>query len=150
RYVLLINWRLRREISEADIDLAELAADQAAAGFARLEADERRAAGSIQDRAVVRAAAALNASLDLEEVLLPLVRQAALAPDAEMCGVYLGDGEHGAIATAGHGVPENWHGLHVAPGSGAAGRALKSGEPCIINDYQQLIGRPDHPLANEA
>ena len=36
---------------------AELIADQAAAGFARLEADERRAAGSVQDRAVVRAAA---------------------------------------------------------------------------------------------
>src|SRR5262249_33654842 len=37
RYVLLINWRTRRDISQADVDLAELAADQAAAGFARLE-----------------------------------------------------------------------------------------------------------------
>jgi GAF domain-containing protein len=105
RLVLLVMWSARREITADDIGLAELAADQAAAGFARLEADERRAAGSAQDRAVVRAARALNASLDLQEILLTLVHEAALAVDAEMSGVYLGDGEHGAVATAGYNVP---------------------------------------------
>jgi len=66
RDVVIASWTERRDISAEDIETAQLIADQAAAGFARLEADERRAAGSVQDRAVVRAAAALNASLDLQ------------------------------------------------------------------------------------
>ena len=142
RDVVIAAWTARREISAEDIDTAQLIADQAAAGFARLEADERRAAGSIQDRAVVRAAAALNASLDLQEILLTLVHEAALALDAEMSGVYLGDGENGAVATAGYSVPEGWHGLHVAPGQGAAGQALVTGEPFVSSDYQNDVDSP--------
>ena len=142
RDVVIVGWTERRDISAEDIDTAQLIADQAAAGFARLEADERRAAGSVQDRAVVRAAAALNASLDLQEVLLTLVHEAALALDADMSGVYLGDGENGAVATAGYSVPEGWHGLHVAPGKGAAGQALVTGEPFVSSDYQNDVDAP--------
>ncbi|HEX6022152.1 MAG TPA: HD domain-containing phosphohydrolase [Solirubrobacter sp.] len=142
RHVAVAVWTQPREISPDDIDTAQLIADQAAAGFARLEADERRAAGSVQDRAVVRAAAALNASLDLQEILLTLVHEAALAVDAEMSGVYLGDGENGAVATAGYSVPEGWHGLHIAPGQGAAGKVLVSGEPYVSSDYQSDVDSP--------
>jgi diguanylate cyclase (GGDEF)-like protein len=142
RTVVITGWTERREISVEDIATAQLIADQAAAGFARLEADERRAAGSVQDRAVVRAAAALNASLDLQEILLTLVHEAALALDAEMSGVYLGDGETGAVATAGDGVPAGWHGLHIAPGQGAAGQALVTGEPFVSSDYQRDVESP--------
>ncbi len=142
RDVVIASWTERRDISAEDIETAQLIADQAAAGFARLEADERRAAGSVQDRAVVRAAAALNASLDLQEVLLTLVHEAALALDADMSGVYLGDGETGAVATAGYSVPEGWHGLHVAPGKGAAGQALITGEPFVSSDYQNDVDAP--------
>jgi diguanylate cyclase (GGDEF)-like protein len=142
RLVLIVAWNARREISADDIAIAELAADQAAAGFARFEADERRAAGSIQDRAVVRAANALNASLDLQEILLTLVHEAALALDGDMSGVYLGDGAHGAIATAGYGVPEGWHGLRIAPGEGAAGQALLTGKPYVSSDYEGDVKNP--------
>ena len=45
-----------------------------------------------------------------------------------MAGVYLGNGRDGGVATAGHNVPDEWHGLHVAPGEGAAGTVLLSGE----------------------
>ncbi|HET6547132.1 MAG TPA: diguanylate cyclase, partial [Solirubrobacter sp.] len=146
RHVLIVMWTERREITAEDVDTAQLAADQAAAGFARLEADERRTAGSTQDRAVVRAARALNASLDLQEILLTLVHEAALALDAEMSGVYLGDGENGAIATAGFSVPEGWHGLHIAPGQGAAGMVLQTGKPFVSNDYQNDVNLPTHPV----
>jgi diguanylate cyclase (GGDEF)-like protein len=142
RDVALLLWTQPRAISAADIDTAQLVADQAAAGFARLEADERRAAGSVQDRAVVRAAAALNASLDLQEILLTLVHEAALAVDAELSGVYLGDGENGAVATAGYSVPAGWHGLHIAPGQGAAGKVLVSGKPFVSSDYQNDVDSP--------
>ena len=136
RRVMVLGWTAPRPFEPETIATAELAADQAAAGFARLEADERRAAGSIQDRAVVRAASALGASLDLQEVLLTLVHEAALALDAEMSGVYLGDATAGAVATAGYSVPEGWHGLHVAPGDGVAGMVLQTGAPFVANDYQ--------------
>ena len=136
RRVALVAWDAAREIAPDDVDRGELLADQAAAGFARLEADARRAAGSLHDRAVVRAAAALNASLDLQTVLHTLAREAALAMSADLSGVYLGDAQRGAVATAGHGVPDSWQGLHVAPGEGACGRALASGRPFVTSDYQ--------------
>jgi diguanylate cyclase (GGDEF)-like protein len=143
RSVIIIAWQARREITPADIAIAELAAHQAAAGLARLEAEERRARGSVQDRAVVRAGRALNATLDLQEILLTVVHEAALAVDAEMSGVYLGNGEEGAVATVGYSVPEDWHGHHVAPGEGAAGKVLETGKPFISNDYQR-----DSPIAD--
>ncbi len=149
RHVVLIGWSTRRELTAETIETAQLLADQAAAGYARLEADARRAAGSIQDRAVVRAARALNASLDLQEILLTLVHEAALALGAETSGVYLADDEHGAIATAGYGVPEDWHGLHITPGAGVAGHVLQTGEPFICNDYQGLADKPHHAIMGE-
>jgi len=125
-----------------DLATAELAAAQAAAGFARLEAEERRRTGSVQDRAVVRAASALNASLDLQEVLQTLVHEAALALGADMSGVYLGNAEDGATATAGFNVPEGWHGERVAPGDAAAGVVLQTGKPFITNDYASEVRNP--------
>src|SRR4051794_22277860 len=145
RIVVVLGWTQQREFTAAAVADAQLAADTAAAGFARLEAEERRAAGSVQDRAVVRAALALNESLDLQEILLTLAHEAALALRGDLSGVYLGDGEEGAVATAGYGVPEDWHGFHVDPGVGAAGTVLATGEPFISNDFQTVERRPDHP-----
>ncbi|MBE2320286.1 diguanylate cyclase [Solirubrobacter sp. CPCC 204708] len=150
RTVLFVAWSASREISQADIADARLLADQAAAGFARLEAEERRAAGSVQDRAVVRAARALGRSLDLQEILETLVEEAALALDADMSGFYLADLEHGgAVATAGFNVPSTWVGLRVEPGEGAAGRVLETGQAFISHDYQLLAGQLDHPIGDE-
>ncbi len=41
-------------------------------------------------------------------------------------------------------MPEGWHGVHVTPGTGAAGHVLETGEPLISNDYQTL-GNPITP-----
>jgi len=150
RDVLLIAWDERREISADDIREAQLVADQAAAGYARIEAEERRAAGSLQDRAVVRAARALGQSLDLQEILQTLVDEAALALDGDESGVYLADLESGdAVATAGYRVPDRWVGVRIAPGEGAAGRVFETGKPFITQDYQQLGGVQDHPARAE-
>ena len=101
RGVLVIGWHEATDITPEYVADAQLAADQAASGFARLETEERRAGGAAQDRAVVRAGRALNATLDLQEILLTLVHEAALALEADFTGVYLGNTEDGAIATAG-------------------------------------------------
>src|SRR3954451_20582774 len=69
RHVLVVGWNQRHEITAEEIELSQAAADLAAAGLAGLEADEGRAAGSIQDRAVARAARALTASLNPQEIL---------------------------------------------------------------------------------
>ena len=93
-----------------------------------------------QDQALVRAARALNASLDLHEVLRTLSREAALALDGEMSGVYLGNAEQGGVATAGHNVPDEWFGLTLAAGEGAGGQALASGRAFTTNDYRADTG----------
>jgi GAF domain-containing protein len=111
RNVVFLAWNTRRAITSEEIDTAQLVADQAAAGYARLEAEERRSAGSAQDRAVVRAARTLGRSLDLQEILETLVEEVAIAMDADTAGVYLVDREQGgAIATAGYKMPPTWVG----------------------------------------
>ncbi len=139
RRVAIATWTAPRELDPADVRLAELLAEQAAAGFARLEAGERHAAGAAQDRAVVRAGQALNSSLDLREVLRTLAREAAHALGADLSAVYLGDAAHGAVATAGHGVPESWHAMRVAPGEGVVGKVLASGAPFATQDYERDV-----------
>jgi diguanylate cyclase (GGDEF)-like protein len=143
RWVAILQARVPREFTEAEIAEARALADVAAAGLARVDAERRRAT---HDSAFVRAARALNMSLDLEEVLRTLAHEAALAVGADMAGVYLGDGREGGVATAGHGVPAEWHGLTLRPGEGAAGQALRTGSTYVTNDYQRDVARPGHPM----
>jgi diguanylate cyclase (GGDEF)-like protein len=145
RSVVLLLWHAPHELDAEGVVLVESLVDQAAAGFARLEAERREAAGAAQDRSLVRAARALNASLDLQEVLRTLSREACLAVGADLGGVYLGDAERGVVATAGHNVPDEWHGIELAPGQGAAGRALHLNRPWSTNDYQAQVSPPAHP-----
>jgi diguanylate cyclase (GGDEF)-like protein len=146
RCVVLLLWNSPQELDAEAIALVETLVDQAAAGRARLEAEQREAAGASQDRALVRAARALNASLDLQEVLRTLSREACLAVGADLGGVYLGDAERGVVATAGHNVADEWHGIELAAGEGAAGRALSQGRPWSTNDYQAEVSPPAHPM----
>jgi diguanylate cyclase (GGDEF)-like protein len=126
-----------RVFSDADVADAETLAHVAGAGLARLEAEHRRSARAAQDRALVRAARALNQSLELNEVLRTLAREAALALGADITGVYLGNGQEGGVATAGHNVAPEWHGIVLEPGEGAAGQALLTGRTYVTNDYRR-------------
>ena len=146
RYVIVLVWHVQREFDLDTMMLAETLADQAAAGFGRLDAEQRHAAGAAQDRALVRAAQALNASLDLQEVLRTLSHEAARAVGADLAGVYLGDGERGAVAAGGYNVPDEWHGIELAPGEGAAGKALLLGRPYATNDYRNDAAPPAHAM----
>jgi diguanylate cyclase (GGDEF)-like protein len=145
RVVILIS-RTPRVFSEAEISDAEALTSVAAVGFARLETEQRRAARAAQDRALVRAARALNMSLELQEVLRTLAHEAATAVGADITGVYLGNAADGGVATAGFNVPDEWHGLKISAGEGAAGRVLLSGETFATNDYQRDVTLPGHPV----
>jgi diguanylate cyclase (GGDEF)-like protein len=137
RSVALLISHTPREFTAGEIAEAEALAQVAAAGLARLHAEHRRSARAVHDRALVRAARALNMSLDLPEVLRTLAREAALAVGADISGVYLGDGKQGGVATAGHNVPHEWHGIVLAPGEGAAGTVLLTGKTFVTNDYRR-------------
>jgi GAF domain-containing protein len=146
RRVAILIAHERRALAPAEIAHAEALAALAGAGLGRLEAERRRAARAAHDRALVHAARALNATLELQDVLRTLAREAALAVGADLSGVYLGNGTDGGVATAGHGVPDEWHGLELAPGEGAAGKVLASGRPYLTNDYLRDVTVPGHPL----
>jgi diguanylate cyclase (GGDEF)-like protein len=135
-----------RAFSAADVEDAETLAHIAAAGLARLEADHRRSARASHDRALVRAARALNHSLELHDVLRTLAREAAHAVGAELSGVYLGNAREGGVATAGHNVPPEWHGIVLEPGEGAAGQALLTGRTFVTNDYRRDVTRSQPTL----
>jgi diguanylate cyclase (GGDEF)-like protein len=149
RHVVVAVFHARRELSDAQLASARALADQAAAGFARLEAEQRAQARTRQDEALVRAARALNASLALGEVLDTLAREACLAVDADMAGVYLGNAETGGVATAGHNVPSEWHGITLAAGEGAAGQALATARAFMTSDYERDTGHPAHEVLRE-
>jgi diguanylate cyclase (GGDEF)-like protein len=125
-----------RTFTAEEIAGAETLVSVAAAGLSRLEAVHRRTARAAQDRALVRAARALNQSLELHEVLRTLAREAALALGADISGVYLGNAREGGVATAGHNVAPEWHGIRLEPGEGAAGQALLTGHTFVTNDYR--------------
>ncbi len=143
RVAILLTHRAR-EFTAQEIAEAEILAHAAAAGFARVEAEHRRTASAAHDRALVRAARALNMSLEREEVLRTLAREAAHAVGADVAGVYLGNDRDGGVATAGHNVPDDWHGLVLAPGEGAVGQALATGCTFVTNDYARDVRPSGH------
>jgi diguanylate cyclase (GGDEF)-like protein len=131
------------------LELARALADVAAAGLARLAADRRLGSGSAHDHALVRAARALNASLELQEVLRTLAREAALALGTDMAGFHLADDGGSLVAAAGHGVGEVWHGMELGRGEGPAGIAVERGEAFASEDLAReavLAGQAPPPF----
>ncbi|HET9738741.1 MAG TPA: HD domain-containing phosphohydrolase [Solirubrobacteraceae bacterium] len=136
RDVIVVVSHRPRTFTADEIGVAEGLADVAAAGLARLDSARRQAARAALDHALVRAARALNASLELEEVLRTLAQEALLAVAADSTGVFLGNARDGGVATAGHNVPEGWEGRTVRPGEGAVGHVLRTGATFLANDDQ--------------
>ena len=130
---------------EAEIELAQVMANIAAAGLALLETRDRQASTSYRDAALARGAAVLNSDLSRDEKLERLCEEADTALDGDMAGVYLGDGEEGGVATAGHRTPERWHGYRMLPGEGVGGQVLATGRAAISNAYQADVQLPQNP-----
>jgi diguanylate cyclase (GGDEF)-like protein len=136
RHVAILISHEPRDFDADAIDFAQTVANQAAAALALLESERRRALQAERDAALTRAAAALNASLELVEVLETLTREADHAMGGALAGVYLADGSGGGVATAGHNVEEGWSGIVLSRGEGVAGRVLTTGQPFVTNAYQ--------------
>ena len=131
--------------AEEDVELVMLLAELAAAGLALLEGRTHHEQHADHGTALARAAAVLNASLDLPTVLKTLTREANLAVEGDSAGVYLGDGERGGVATAGDGTPPGWEGYVMKPGEGVGGQVLKTDRSVITNAYQRDVRVPGTP-----
>jgi len=135
--------RRRAHVWDADeIVIAETLANQAALGLARLESEQRRVAQTERDRALARAAHALNVSLELQAVLETLVREAALAVGGDVAGVYLLDADGTATATAGHNCAPEWFGYRLSLGEGIGGQVLQTGRPVMTSAYGEDMALP--------
>jgi diguanylate cyclase (GGDEF)-like protein len=107
-----------------DVMLAETLVNLAALGLARLDSERLRAAQDGRDKALARAAHALNVSHALQEVLDTLAREADAAVAGSVAGFHLVEEDGAGLATAGHRMPAGWFGGRLAPGAGIAGRVL--------------------------
>ncbi len=145
RWVTILIRTAQEAFTPEQVELGQLLASQAANGLALLEARERQQSHHEQDAPLTRAAAALNASLDLSTVLSTLTLEADLALGGDMAGVYLGDGDRGGRATVGHNVPNGWTGYIMKPGEGVGGQVLATGRSVITNAYQEDVQLPDNP-----
>jgi diguanylate cyclase (GGDEF)-like protein len=146
RCVVGVISEVPRVFTEEEVQMAFTLVNQCGSALAALEMRAHLHARAEQQTALARAARALNARLDLRSVLQTLCREADLALDAGLAGVYLGDAEDGGLAVAGHGLPEDsdWYGYVIAPGEGVAGQVLMTGEPVITNSYRTDTHVPSH------
>jgi diguanylate cyclase (GGDEF)-like protein len=144
RHVAVVGEQAARTWTPDEVLVAETLANQAALGLALLESEERRIAQSERDTALARAAHALNVSLELQEVLDTLAREADLAVGGKMAGVYLLDEDGRGLATAGHNCPDEWFGYRLERGEGIAGKVLETGRPFMTTAYEDELQLPAH------
>jgi GAF domain-containing protein len=145
RYVAVLITHEVRALGDEDLALAEALTNCAASALALHESERRHRAQQERDTALARAAKALNESLELDDVLETLAREADLAVGGDMAGVYVGDAQRGGVATAGHNTPPDWRGYVMRAGEGVAGQTLATGRPAISNAYQSDVLLPEQP-----
>jgi diguanylate cyclase (GGDEF)-like protein len=146
RAVAVIARRTTHVWTPDEMLIAETLANQAALGLALLESEQRRLVQAARDQALARAAHALNVSLELQEVLNTLAREAGAAVGGAYAGVYLIDDDGSGVATAGSNCPEEWYGLRLAAGEGIAGQVLVTGRAVTTNSYADDVTAPAHAV----
>jgi diguanylate cyclase (GGDEF)-like protein len=135
-----------RDYSAEEIEVAGAFAAAAAASLAQLALAEEHASQVAQQAALARAAKTLNASLDLNRVLVRICKEAKAILDADKAGVYVGNAEEGMRVEAAAGFPPEVIGYRMAPGEGLSGKVAMTGEPMLENDYRSMSGRPASSL----
>ena len=138
-------WREPHKTDWRELAQMMLLTDQCAATLAVMDMRASLNAQAEREAALARAASALNARLDLQSVLETLCHEVDLALGGDVTGFYLGDGDKGGVAVAGHGMESgsDWYGFVMRPGEGVAGQVLQSGQPVVSNAYQAEVEVPD-------
>ena len=97
-----------------------------------LERDRR----ATQQAALASAAAAVHASLDLDQVLATLCEAMAHAFGADVAIASVADDCDGYAAIAAHGLPSTFVGLSRELDEGLSGRAIATNAPALSNAYE--------------
>lgn len=141
-HVIVLGSSRPLEFSEDQLDTAEALAGTMGAALSRLHRARADATESSRQAELSRAAKSLNASLDLNRVLVRICEESARILEADLAVVYLGDGHRGLQIEAGTGVGPEAIGVRLPPGEGLAGRVAAEDQPMLTNDYGSL---PDTP-----
>jgi diguanylate cyclase (GGDEF)-like protein len=131
-----------RTFGDEQLDIAEAFGAAVGAGLSRFQRAQATATESSRQRKLSRAARSLNASLDLNRVLVRVCEESARLLGADTAVVYLGDRRRGLRIEAATGVGPEAIGLRLEAGDGLAGQVVERGEPMLTNDYSTLSGAP--------
>ncbi|HEY1359908.1 MAG TPA: sensor domain-containing diguanylate cyclase [Thermoleophilaceae bacterium] len=140
--VAVLASRRPRELGDEQLDVAEAFAAAAGAVLSRGRRAAANATQSSRQVELSRAARSLNASLDLNRVLVRICEESARILAADTAVVYMGDRDQGLRLEAGTGVGPDAIGIRLAAGEGLAGRVAEAGEAMLTNDYGSLAGTP--------
>jgi diguanylate cyclase (GGDEF)-like protein len=127
----------------AEAEVARAFATAAASALAHVQMADRLAAESVRRGGLVRAARALNGSLDVDRTLARIGEEAVKILNADNAAVLLGDEREGLTFLSIYGLPSELLGSRLAPGVGLAGQVIQRGEPMLTNDYQGTIVVPE-------
>jgi diguanylate cyclase (GGDEF)-like protein len=120
----------------AEADVARAFASAAAAALAQVQMADRLVMESMQRGALIRAARALNGSLDVDRTLARICQEAVKILDADNAAVLVGDEREGLTVVSVYGLPSEMLRERLAPGVGLAGQVIQRGESMLTNDYQ--------------
>ena len=129
RAVVGVARRDERPFEQVEVTLLE--AVVTSVGHA-LERDRR----ATQQAALASAAAAVHASLDLDQVLATLCEAMAHAFGADVAVASVADDCDGYAAIAAHGLPSTFVGLSRELDEGLSGRAIATNAPALSNAYE--------------
>ncbi len=135
-----------RDFGSEEVEIAEAFAAASATSLAQLALVEGNAEQMAHQAALARAAKSLNASLDLNRVLVRICLEAAGILNSDNAVVYRGNGEDGVVVEATFGMPPESIGYRMEPGTGLAGKVAELDRPLITNDYQGMARQADSTL----
>jgi hypothetical protein len=127
--------------------LRELFVNTAAAALSRIRTSAVHAATMGRQLALTRAAKALTESLDLGTLLGRICEEAIALLDADNAAVYHGTAEDGFKVGGVAGLPPEFVGWPLAPGTGLAGQVVERERPMLTNNYESVVALPpDSPF----
>jgi diguanylate cyclase (GGDEF)-like protein len=127
-----------RPFPPSEQELAGAFAAAAAGALAQVRLADEHSRNIAQQSALARAAKTLNESLDLNQLLTDICREAQAIIGADESGIYLGNREEGLVAEAVYDLDKRVLGYHLPAGKGLAGRVAETGKSQMTNDYQGL------------
>jgi GAF domain-containing protein len=142
RAVVGVARQVERPFEEVEVTLLE--AVVTSVGHA-LERDRR----ATQQAALASAAAAVHASLDLDQVLATLCEAMAHAFGADVAIASVADDCDGYAAIAVHGLPSTFVGLSRELDEGLSGRAIATNAPALSHAYEHEGHAERHPQAGD-